>query len=62
MFEVTTLPSTFVKIFVFDYIEEVNVVNAYAEENRLEIKSITVDYLDINDFFYATVLFERGCL
>jgi hypothetical protein len=61
MMTVKTLPSTFVKTFVYDYAEEIDdKVNAYAEKHRLEIKSITVGYLTVNDFFYATVLFERG--
>ena len=63
MMTVKTIPNTFVKTFVYDYAEDVdNIVNAYAEEHRLKIESITVGYIERDSFFYATVLFERGCL
>ena len=61
MMTVKTIPNTFIKTFVYDYAEDVDdKVNSYAEEHNLKINSISVGYLTVNDFFYATVLFERG--
>lgn len=61
MFEVKTLPQSFIKTFVYDYAEEVdNKVNDYAEKHNLEIISISIHYLKFTGVFYATVLFERG--
>lgn len=52
-------PSTFVKTFVYDYAEDIDdMVTQYAEENELEIRSISVCYTSV---FAATVVFERGC-
>ena len=58
MLKVTTVPSTFVKTFVYDYAEDLdNMVNHYAEEAELEIKSISICHTDV---FVASVVFERG--
>lgn len=56
-----TAPSTFVKTFVYDYVEELDEkVNRYAEDNKLEIKSILVNQTNLG-VLYATVVFERSC-
>ena len=58
MLKVKSVPNTFVKTFVYDYAEEVDeMVNHYAEDNELEIKSISICYTGI---LIATVIFERG--
>lgn len=56
--EVTTVPNTFVKTFVYDYAEDLDeTVNHYAEKNELEIISISICHTDV---FVASVVFERG--
>ena len=61
MLEVKSIPSTFVKTFVCDYVEDLDKkVNHYAEENELEIKSILVNQTNLG-VLYATVIFERSC-
>lgn len=58
--KMTTVPSTFVKTFVYDYVEDIDKkVNTYAEDNELEIKSILVNQTNLG-VLYATVLFERS--
>ena len=58
MLKVTNVPSTFVKTFVYDYAEELDeMVNHYAEDNELEIISISICYTGV---LIATVIFERG--
>lgn len=57
-FEVTSVPNTFVKTFVYDYAEDLDyMVNHYAEKNELEIISISICHTDV---FVASVVFERG--
>lgn len=59
--KVTTVPSTFIKTFVYDYVEDIDKkVNTYAEDNEVEIKSILVNQTKCG-VLYATVIFERGC-
>ena len=55
-------PHTFVKTFVYDYAEELDeIVNNYAEDNDLEIISISICHNHRpSDCFVATVVFERG--
>jgi DNA-directed RNA polymerase subunit RPC12/RpoP len=51
-------PSTFVKTFIYDYAEDLDkIVNHYAKEAKLEIKSISICHTDV---FVASVVFERG--
>lgn len=58
--EVKSVPSTFIKTFVYDYVEDIDKkVNTYAEDNKLEIKSILVNQTNLG-VLYATVLFERS--
>lgn len=60
MLKIINIPGTFVKTFVYDYAEEVDeMVNHYAEDNELEIKSISV--CRASGVFVTTVIFERGC-
>jgi hypothetical protein len=60
LLKVTTVPSTFVKTFVYDYVEELDEkVNHYAEDNEVEIKSILVNQTNLG-VLYAMVIFERG--
>ena len=59
--EVKSVPSTFVKTFVYDHAEEIDdKVNHYAEDNELEIKSISTIFLDFSNVFSSTVVFERS--
>ena len=55
--------NTFVKTFVYDFAEDIDyIVNAYAEENELEIISISICHNHRpSDCFIATVVFERSC-
>ena len=56
--KVTTVPNTFVKTFVYDYAEDLDdMVNHYAEDNELEIISISICHTNV---FVASVVFERG--
>jgi hypothetical protein len=58
MLEEKSVPNTFVKTFVYDYAEEVDeMVNHYAEDNDLEIISISICWSGI---YVASVVFERG--
>lgn len=51
---------TFVKTFVCDYAEDIDdKVNRYAEDNGLEIVSISVCHASVG-VLAATVVFERG--
>lgn len=58
MLKVTTVPVTFVKTFVYDYAEDIDkMVNHYAEDNELEIISISICCTGV---LIATVIFERS--
>ena len=60
MLKVINIPGTFVKTFVYDYAEELDdMVNHHAEDNELEIKSVSV--CRASGVFVASVVFERGC-
>ena len=60
--KVTNVPATFVKTFVYDDAEEIDeIANHYAEDNELEVKSISVCYISFSNVFSATVVFGRGC-
>ena len=54
---------TFLKTFVYDFAEDIDyIVNAYAEENEIEIISISICHNHRpSDCFIATVVFERSC-
>ena len=55
-------PFTFVKTFVFDYVEDIEEeVNEYAKSNHLEIKSISVCHAGVG-VIAASVVFERQIL
>lgn len=51
---------TFAKTFVYEFSTEVDcLVNEYAEDNKLEIRSISVCQTNYGKYT-ATVVFERG--
>ena len=54
--------STFLKTFVYDFAKDIDyIVNAYAEEKGLEIRSISICHNHRpSDCFIATVVFERS--
>lgn len=52
-------PSTFVKTFVCDYVEDMDrAINTFAKKHGLDIKLISIEH---KFAIYATVVFERSC-